>query len=498
MNAQQYYDKKIDSLNNPLARRHKRSPIPAINNPKFHISAICGKAMAPLAGLLVESGFHVSGSDKQFFPPMSEVLEHLSIDQNTFNSKNVTKADIVIIGNALGPDNIECQACRNMNIPYISVAEALNQYVLKNRKVLVVSGTHGKTTTTGLLSKIFKDNNLSPGYLIGGVVKGQKKAYSLGDRDIFIIEGDEYDTAYFDKRPKFLHYNPHGLVVTSLELDHTDIYRDKVDYFQAFKFLVEIVPKNGTILLCADNDAVKLKKYTNARVITYGFSNKADIRVCNQKLCATSQTFSLISKNELLGEITTPLSGDYNCSNIATAVGLSAIYGVNYQSSITSVKSFYGMKKRQELVAKNQDAIILFDDFAHHPTAVQVTLKGLKDRYGKNGRIIAIFEPGSNSSRRKDFESIYPKSFVNADLVIIKSPNFHHNDSVDNFMDVSIVVSKIQAIGIKATFFENNKSIVEYLIRNVMSGDVLVTMSNGSFGNIQNEIIDALSMSQYS
>jgi len=234
MTSEDYFANKITGLSFEEARRAVRPPIPSPEEVKtIHICAVCGKAMAPLAGLLVAKGYQVTGSDSTFAAPMSDVIKELGIEEKEFSAENVKEADLVIVGNALSPDNVEAVAAREMAKPYISVAEALSLFVMGEQERVVVAGTHGKTTTTGLLIKLFLNAGADPSFLVGGVVQGESTAYATSAGKSFLIEGDEYDTAYFDKRPKFLHYNAKHLIVTSLELDHTDIYKDEEDYFAA-------------------------------------------------------------------------------------------------------------------------------------------------------------------------------------------------------------------------------------------------------------------------
>ena len=496
MTSAVYFDQKITGLSYEEARRAERPPIPTPGEVKtIHISAICGKAMAPLAGLLVAKGYTVTGSDFQYAPPMSDVIDELGIAQRDFSVENVAQADLVVIGNALGPDNVEAVAARELGKPYISIAEALSIFVMGEQERVVVAGTHGKTTTTGLLIKLFLDAGVDPSFLVGGVVQGENTAYATSAGQSFIIEGDEYDTAYFDKRPKFLHYGAKYLIVTSLELDHTDIYRDEEDYFQAFKYLVEQMPEDGIVLLCADNAAASLKPHCRAQVITYGFSEEADLRVIHEGREKHLQRLSFTQHGQALGSLQTPLTGEYNCANITCAVGIAIANGLPFKSLAKTISTFTGMKKRQELLANcAQKGIELIDDYAHHPTAVAATLAGMRNRYGSDHRILAIFEPRSNSSRRKSFENDYPASFQQADYALIKIPSFRHNDDPENFMDAERVREMISDLGVPARLFETNEQILAFLREEISPQDIMITMSNGHFDHIQDQIIEELEL----
>ena len=497
MTSEEYFKEKISGLSHEAARCAERPPIPSPEEvTTIHVCGVCGKAMAPLAGLLVAKGYQVTGSDNTFAPPMSDVIRELGIAESPFAAENVAKADLVIVGNALGPDNVEAVTARELGKPYISVAEALSLFIMGGQERVVVAGTHGKTTTTGLLLKLFIDAGSQPSFLVGGVVQGENTAYAATSGKSFIIEGDEYDTAYFDKRPKFLHYNAKFLIVTSLELDHTDIYRDEEDYFTAFRYLVEEMSSDSTVFLCADNEAAMLRPHCKGRVISYGFSDDADLKVSYGESDATAQVLRLNLCGQDLGQVQTPLTGDYNFLNVACAVGVAIKNGLAMDTLKETVAQFCGMKKRQELLAKSEERRIeLIDDYAHHPTAVKATLAGMRRRYprGEN-RLVAIFEPRSNSSRRKSFEAEYPSSFGEADLVVLKIPPFRHNDNPSDFMDSEKVCKMITGLGVPAVRFETNKEILDYLREIISDGDVMITMSNGHFDYIQEEIIKEIGL----
>ena len=358
----------------------------------------------------------------------------------------------------------------------------------------MVAGTHGKTTTTGLLLKLFIDAKADPSFLVGGVVQGENTAYATTAGKSFIIEGDEYDTAYFDKRPKFLHYDAKFLIVTSLELDHTDIYRDEEDYFTAFRYLVEEMSEDSTVFLCADNEASKLRPYCKGKVISYGFSEEADLKVSCGESNAAMQVLNFSFFGKGLGQVETPLTGEYNFLNVACSLGVAIENGLEMASLTETISKFRGMKKRQELLAQcPEKGIELIDDYAHHPTAVQATLAGMRKRYPKGqNRILAVFEPRSNSSRRKGFEGDYPASFEEADLAILKIPPFRHNDDPADFMDSEKVCRMITELGVPAVRFETNEQILNFLKSEIQDQDIMITMSNGHFDHIQEEIVEQI------
>lgn len=492
MTVEEYYLKKVEVLDNDGDRIFDRPSIPE-DVKKIHISAVCGKAMAPLAGLLVEKGYTVTGSDTECFPPMSNVLRDLGIETKPFSKDNLEGVDVLVVGNACGPSNPEVLYAREHGLPQISVAEALQHFIMHDRIRLVVAGTHGKTTTSGLLSHVFEVAGEDPGFLVGGVMQGKSEGHALGKGKYFLMEGDEYDTCYFDKKPKILNYKPSSAIVTSVEYDHVDIYKDFEDYQQAFRFFVQSIPDDGYAVLWGDDENVRdLEKYTDANVITYGFNEGNTFRVANVRQGDGEQTFDILENGKLLTEINTPLSGDHNILDITAVVALAVQYGLSIEDLKKGIREFKGMKKRQEVLAKAND-IILMDDYAHHPTSVDITIKGLRKHY-PGRRIVVLFEPRNHASRRKNFEKRYGQSLSLADLVGVLEPPFLESDSRDNFISTNNIVEDVKASGKEAYHFTDVDQIVEKMVPLIKSGDLVVTMSSGSFYGLRGKLKEALGM----
>ncbi|MBP7846149.1 MAG: UDP-N-acetylmuramate:L-alanyl-gamma-D-glutamyl-meso-diaminopimelate ligase, partial [Candidatus Pacebacteria bacterium] len=365
------------------------------------------------------------------------------------------------------------------------------EYIFEDALRIVVAGTHGKTTTTGLLAEIFETSGAYPGYMIGGVPQGKEHGFAMGSGEFAIFEGDEYDTSYFNKMPKFLQYGAHTGIVTSVELDHLDIYSDLADYRKAFEFFVSEIPEDGFIFLNGDKDETRsLSMVSKSHVMTYGLSDKNNITARNLKKENGMQTFDFIYNGATLGQIETSLSGNHNVANILSAIGVALAHGLSFEFIKKGVKNFKGMKRRQEVVG-DTNGILLIDDFAHHPTAVRETLFGIKQKYSRR-RIVALFEPRSNSSRKKVFEKDYIESFDNADLVFIKIPPFREGDVPEDFMDAKFVAEKVSEKGVPMKVAENVENLVEIVWSEIKEGDVVIMMSNGAFDGLKDKLLDKL------
>ncbi|HEX8591252.1 MAG TPA: Mur ligase family protein, partial [Candidatus Paceibacterota bacterium] len=450
---------------------------------------VCGTAMGSLAGLLGEAGYEVTGSDTGCYPPMSDLITELGITFfEGYDPDHLKDADIIIIGNASSPDNVEAIYAREQGLPTLSLPEAVAEFFIKGKRSLVVAGTHGKTTTSGLLAHVFTSAGKEPSYLIGGVPQGFGKGFHVGKGDHFVIEGDEYDTAYFDKRPKFLHYRPTSAVITSLEFDHIDIYDDLDDYRQAFVFLTELIPEGETFFVWGDGAETRaLAKKGNAK--TYGLEEGNDITAKNITVSPPGQRFTLVIDGKEIGEVETPLFGEHNLNNVLSVCAVALSEGMSFEELKKGIGSFTGMKRRQEVIAEEK-GVTFVDDFAHHPTAVRETLKAIRMKYPER-RIIALFEPRSNTSRRKLFEQGYIESFDEADALHLKVPPMRHNDSAEDFMDAEKVVREVTARGTEARLYETGDELVAGVAPTLQTGDVVLIMSNGSFDGIYTKLVDA-------
>ena len=488
----------ISTLPDAHLRIFDRPPVPdSIQN--VYLIAICGTGMGSLAGLFKEAGYTVSGSDQNVYPPMSTQLERqaITVHKGYDPAHLQPHPDLVIIGNACTPAHPEATYAREHGLVQQSFPEALAQFFLSKKRSLVVAGTHGKTTTTGLLIHLFASAGLDPGYLVGGVLQNQQTSYRAGAGPHFIVEGDEYDTAYFDKGPKFLHYCPTGAIVTSLELDHTDIYKDYATYRAAFESFARLLPEEGTLVLCGDHESVRaLAPHSRAHVMYYGLAasppSETGSYITGKRIheTTTGQAFELIRDGTSLGELFLPLHGDHNLSNTLGACALALAEGITVDQIRTALASYKGMKRRQEVRGEINDILVL-DDFAHHPTAVRETIRAVGRAY-PDRRLVAVFEPRSNSSRRKDFQEVYIEAFDSAHKVVLSSPPFRHNDNPDNFMDIDELVRAIRERNIIAHSFEAFEELLDHLIHSCHPGDVVLIMSNGGFNGIHDKLLNGL------
>ncbi|MES2623256.1 MAG: Mur ligase family protein [Patescibacteria group bacterium] len=497
MTSELYYEAKRNALPYAAERGHNRTSIEDIDIEHMktaHIIGVCGTAMASLASLLIERGMTVSGSDQACYPPMSTVLEDLHVQVLPFDVKNIEGKDLIIVGNMCSPVNVEAAYCRDNNIPYFSLGEIIGKLCIGDKKSIVVAGTHGKTTTTSVAISAFKYASLNPAYLVGGVMKEDgKSAHYNPDSKYFIIEGDEYDTAYFDKRPKFLHYKPYVTIITSLELDHIDIYKDFADYEQAFKYLIEATHKDGVVIACVDDNNVKIlvekMKDTGAHIITYGKDFDADMKIVAIETVTEGQKVTVEYKGKQ-DTFTTHMFGEYNALNTVAIYTAATFLNLDIEKIKESFTTFEGVKRRQEIYGVKNNVTII-DDFAHHPTAVFKTLKGLRERF-PTSNIRAIFEPRTNTSRAKIFEEEYAHAFSFTNQVYISTPKKKDGYNSDEFMDVEYVAKTISEQGIPCKAFSDADEIVAYIKNEIQSGDILVVMSNGDFHGIHAKLLNIL------
>ncbi len=487
-----YFASKIKALPDHEVRMFERSLVDITTVKKIHLVGICGTAMGSLAALLCEKGYVVSGSDSACYPPMSDVIAALGIAfYEGYAEKNLVGTDLIIIGNACGPNNPEALHARQAGMRQLSLPEAINLFFIQDRRSLVVAGTHGKTTTTGLLAHVFKAAGCDPGFLIGGVMQTGSKSQAAGGGNYFIIEGDEYDSAYFDKRPKFLHYRPTSAIVTSVEFDHADIYRDMAEYRQAFEFFVSLLPVTGTLFLYGDDPNVRaLHDHAQARVVTYGMHPNNTISIAGKPVVSKEgQTFILTQDGIALGEVSIMLFGDYNLLNTLAVCGMALSEGISFELIRSAISTFPGMKRRQEITAE-KSGITVIDDFAHHPTAVRETVRGIRERYPSK-RLVAVFEPRSNTSRKKIFEPEYAQAFGGADEVILCVPPLRHNDKAEDFFSVEKVTEEINK-KIPAHSYGSPEEVFDALQKKLQPNTVFLVMSNGSFGGLVGRLTDVV------
>lgn len=460
---------------------------------QVHLMGICGTGMASLAGLLKQKGYTVSGSDENIYPPMSNLLEDLNIQVTKgYASQNLSpRPDLVIVGNVITKQNPEAVELSKKKIPYLSLPQALREFAMPGKKSIVISGTHGKTTTSTMAAWILEKAGMDPGFMIGGIPQNFHQSFKSGKGDYFVIEGDEYDTAFFDKGPKFLHYNPFITILTSIEFDHADIYRD-LDHVKAnFQKLVSIIPRNGLLIANYDDPLVMAEaEKAKCRVTTYGLKKGADWRAAGIVTIDNMTNFEVRNNEKYYSSVVTPVYGDHNISNLLSAIALSEFLNIDSVFLSSALIDFKGVKRRQEIRGE-KNGIMVLDDFAHHPTAVEKTVAAVKERY-KNRRLIAVFEPRSNSSRRNIFQERYSTAFDKADLIFIPEPPMMDKIPLDERFSSSRLVDELKAKGLDAFYSLDTDSLLEGIISNTEEGDIILIMSNGSFDNLHERLLKKL------
>src|SRR6185437_14750510 len=464
------------------------------NRKHIHLTGICGTAMASLAGLLQLEGHRISGSDKAAYPPMSDLLHALGIPiLEPYSESNLDpKPDLVVIGNALSRGNPEVERVLDERIPFTSMAALVREEFLKGRESLVVAGTHGKTTTTSMLSWIYQvasheDASLEPSFLIGGVAENFGSSFQLRPTRTFIIEGDEYDTAFFDKGPKFLHYFPDALILTHVEFDHADIYADLDAVKVAFKRLVNLVPRRG--LLVAFDGSPNVDECISkafCRVERYGFKAESDWQIRNLRHADGKTAWEVWQHGELWSELAMQLAGEHNALNATAAAALASGQGISMEAIRAAMGSFKSVKRRLE-VRDVIRGITIIDDFAHHPTAIRETLRALRSVYPES-RIWAVLEPRSNTLRRKVLENDLIESLRLADRVMMAGVYQQQRIPDAERLHPEDVVDALNAVGTPAELHPDANEIVETLAPKLRSGDVVAILSNGGFDDIYEKL----------
>jgi UDP-N-acetylmuramate: L-alanyl-gamma-D-glutamyl-meso-diaminopimelate ligase len=455
----------------------------------IHLIGICGTAMASLAGMLKQRGFRVTGSDAAAYPPMSDFLASLGIPvAQPFAEKNLEPApDLVIIGNAISRGNVELEYVLDRRLPFQSMAQLLHDEFLRGRDVVAVAGTHGKTTTTSMLAWIFQVAGRNPSFLIGGIAENFSSSFQVTDGANFIIEGDEYDTAFFDKGPKFLHYFPDSVILTSVEFDHADIYKDLDAVKTAFKRLVNLVPRRGRMVAWDGSRNVDecLAKAFSA-VERYGFREGSRWRATDVNYEPTRTTWRVLDDSRPWGEFEFALAGEYNVLNATAAAAMAAAYGIPVEKIAEALRTFKSVKRRLEVRAE-VNGITIIDDFAHHPTAIAETLKALRTRY-KNRRLWAVLEPRSNTLRRNIFQQELVEALNIADRVIIAAVFKPEAVPEGERLDPEHVVADLNRSGKPAKLLANADEIIAAIAPEARPGDVIAILSNGGFGGIYEKL----------
>jgi len=460
----------------------------------IHLSGICGTAMASLAGLLQLEGHRITGSDKAAYPPMSDLLRALGIKvMEPYAEANLEpRPDLVVVGNALSRGNPEVERILDERIPFTSMAALLREEFLKGREPLVVAGTHGKTTTTSMLAWIFQvaaeqAPAYEPSFLIGGVAENFGTSFQLRPTRTFIVEGDEYDTAFFDKGPKFLHYFPDALILTHVEFDHADIYADLEAVKTAFKRLVNLVPRRG-LIVAYDGSATVTECVERAfcRVERYGFTEGADWRIRNLGIEAGLIRWEVTHKGAHWSELEMKLAGEHNALNATAAAALACDRGVSKETIAAALKSFKSVKRRLEVRAEI-GGVTVIEDFAHHPTAIREALRALRAVYPQ-ARLWAVLEPRSNTLRRKVLESDLIASLRLADRVVLAGVYQQQRVPDAERLHPEDVVQKLKELGTDAELLPDADAIVRGIVPRVAPGDVVAILSNGGFDGIYEKL----------
>jgi UDP-N-acetylmuramate: L-alanyl-gamma-D-glutamyl-meso-diaminopimelate ligase len=468
--------------------------IPAQIN-HVHLLGIAGSAMAALAGMLTARGFRVTGSDSQLYEPAASQLARLKIQvAQPYSGANLRPApDLAVIGNVVTRANPEVQALLASPTPYLSMPEALHHFFLRERRVLMVAGTHGKTTSTAMMTHVLETAGRDPSMLVGGVALDHGSNYRLGDGPDFVIEGDEYDTAFFDKGPKFLHYGASGAIVTAVEFDHADIYRDLDHVKTSFRALAAQMDSSTMMAVSADfPHALDAIANTRARRLTFGLNN-GEYRASDIVIDAAGARFAIDHGTaRVASDLKLPIGGRMNVANALGVWLLLKQFGLGDQELARGLESFPGVKRRQEIVGEAAGVTVI-DDFAHHPTAIRVTLEAIAERYAGR-RLIAAFEPRSNSARRAVFQDGFASAFDRAQRVYLAPVYFKENDPIpaDERLDIAKLLRAISARGPLVVEAESTAAMADQITAATHAGDVIVCMSNGPFDRLPIRLVEAL------
>ena len=460
---------------------------------RIFLSGICGTAMASLAGMLHAKGYPVSGSDAAVYPPMSEFLQRLDIRVfDGFSEANIRNADpdLVVIGNALSRGNPEVEYVLDRGIRYASMAETVREFFIRGKRSVVVAGTHGKTTTAAMLAWILESAGRNPSFLVGGILENFNSSFQIGSGSEFVIEGDEYDTAFFDKGPKFLHYLPWIALVKNIEFDHADIYADLKSVELSFKRLINIVPRNGLIVAGIESPSVEtLIGQAPAPVATFGL-DCGDWRAVAIRGEGEGTGFEVLREGESWGRFWMPPIGRFNVSNALSAIVAADKIGLSSDEIASALSSFKSVRRRLEVRGVVR-SVTVYDDFAHHPRAVAETLRGIRAQF-PDSRIWALFEPRSQTSRRRLFEREFADSLALADVAVIAPVYSPERLDPDAVLSPARLVKEIRTRGSEAYAPDTVGEIVELVARRAAPGDRVVVMSNGAFENVHQRLVDAL------
>lgn len=459
---------------------------------RIHLIGVCGTAMATLAALLKSRGYDVRGSDQNVYPPMSDFLVQQGITTfQGYNADHITaELDLVVVGNAVSRGNVEVEEVLDRKIRYCSLPEAIRDHFLWASRAIVITGTHGKTTTTSLAGWLLADGGADPYVFIGGIAENFESSYRIGGGRDFVIEGDEYDSAFFDKTAKFLKYLPDIAVVNNIEFDHADIYPDLDAIRLAFRRLVNLVPRRGLLLLGADNaDSLALKDHARCKVETFGLSAGSDWQAHDLQVTPSATRFGVRRAGATIGTFEVPLLGAYNVRNALGAIAVGAATGLSPDTMAEGLRRFKGVRRRLQHRG-TASGVAVYDDFAHHPTAIAETLEGVRSAY-PDRRIWAIFEPRSATSCRSVFQSDFAKALAKADRVVLPAV-FRSTVPEAERLSPEALVTDLKAAGVDARYIPEIADIVRTVAMDARTGDLVIVMSNGGFDDIHHKLLSAL------
>lgn len=453
-----------------------------------HFVGICGTAMASVAAAMKEKGFQVTGSDQNVYPPMSTFLAERSIEvASGFSEQNLkAKPDLVVIGNAISRGNVEAESVLDRKLRYCSLPELLKDFFIRGKRSIVVTGTHGKTTTTSLLTWVFEHNGLNPSYLIGGIPHNLGQGARFTSSDWFIIEGDEYDTAFFDKRSKFVHYLPEIAIINNLEFDHADIFENLASIQTAFKRFINLIPRNGLLLANGDDlNLAPLLRVNHCPLKQFGLGEGNAFRAFNLRLGPTATEFEIPSFKFHLN-----LLGELNVRNALGVIACAKHCGLKNMQIQSALDTFTGIRRRMEIRGVS-GGVTVIDDFGHHPTAIRETLRALRVKYSQR-KIWAIFEPRSNTTRRNVFQAELVDAFLEADAVIVAEVARLEQVPAAERLDPQRLIKELETRKKIAAYLPDVPAIIEFVLKGVSGGDVIVVFSNGGFGGIHARLLERL------
>ncbi len=458
----------------------------------IHLIAVCGTGMGALACLLKDLGYAVTGSDQHVYPPMSVFLKEKGIVLSQgFRPENLAYGpDLVVVGNAVSKDNPEVVEMVRTGRSFCSMPQAVNAFAGKGKQTILVTGTHGKTTTSSLIAWLLHCAGMGVSFVIGGILANFNSNYYLGTGDTLVVEGDEYDTAFFDKGPKFMHYDPGIAVLTGVEFDHADIFIDLDHIKKAFSTFVSGLRSETTLLAFQpDSNVDHVIRTSPCHVYRYG-NHGEDWAIKPAHIDPPWTFFDVTRAQDVYGRFQTPMPGEHNLLNTLAAIAVADRLNIPKQTIQAALKSFKGVKRRQE-VRGIKNGVVVIDDFAHHPTAVRKTIQAIKGYYREN-RLVAVFEPRTNTSMRNIFQNVYTEAFDSADRICIREPALLEKIPPEERFSSKQLVNDLNRRGLDADYFENTEDIIAFLTKEARPGDVILVMSNGGFDNIHSRLLESL------